>query len=461
MKTSTKKSLLLSILALVLCTAMLLGTTFAWFTDNASTAVNKIQAGTLDVQLLDASNNSLEGKTLAWQKATGAPENEQVLWEPGCTYNLQPITIKNSGNLALKYKIEITGIKGDAELNNAIVWTINGTDLGADHSLAAGASDTLTISGHMKESAGNEYQGKSIEGIGITVLATQAAVEYDSSSNTYDENAAYPIYGADEFANAVSGATSGSILTVASGSYDLPTAIPEGVTIAGVDKGTSVFQTNKTSISNDNVTIANTTIKGAGSSETSGSLNINGNNTTLDNVNYVGESGTIAIAVSTGTANKGTVFKNVNITNAFRGIQFWSLSGDTRIEDSELDVSGYTFNVDAVKPGATLTVKNTTLKGWTSYTSGIELVSFEGCHFGLNTFEYLRPYSKTELTNCDFATPGYQLNAGGDGAYTITLTNCTRQGALITPENVRTMLDSEDWNRSATLIVNGTEVAVS
>lgn len=461
MKKNTKRSLFFSVMALILCCALLAGTTLAWFTDTASTAVNKIQAGTLDVQLLDDRGNSLEGQMLAWQKAAGAPEGEQVLWEPGCTYNLQPITIKNNGNLALKYKIEITGIQGDAELNDVIDWTINDANLGADHSLAAGASAELTISGHMQESAGNEYQGKSIEGIGITVLATQDAVEYDSSSNTYDENAAYPIYGADEFANAVSGATSGSILTVASGSYDLPTAIPEGVTIAGVDKDTSVFQTNKTSISNHNVTIANTTINGAGSSGTSGSLNINGNNTTLDNVNYVGESGKIAIAVSTGTANEGTVFKNVNITNAFRGIQFWSLSGDTRIEDSVLDISGYTFNVDAVKPGATLTVKNTALNGWTSYTSGIELVSFEGCHFGLNAYEYLRPYSETELTNCDFTTAGYQLSAGGDGAYTITLTNCTRQGALITPENVRTMLDSEDWNRNATLIVNGTVVAVS
>ena len=69
-KSTTKISLVASIAALVLCCAMLIGTTFAWFTDTASTAVNKIQAGTLDVQLLDESGNSLEGQTLAWQKAT-------------------------------------------------------------------------------------------------------------------------------------------------------------------------------------------------------------------------------------------------------------------------------------------------------------------------------------------------------------------------------------------------------
>ena len=190
----TKSALFSSVVALLLCFTMLLGTTFAWFTDNASSSVNKIQAGTLDIQLLDASGNSLEGQTLSWQKATGH-ESEEVLWEPGCTYNLQTITIKNNGNLALKYKIEITGIQGDAELNEAIDWTITNSntvsELGADHSLAVGASDTLTISGHMKETAGNEYQGLSIDGVSITVLATQDTVEYDSFNNSYDQQAVY------------------------------------------------------------------------------------------------------------------------------------------------------------------------------------------------------------------------------------------------------------------------------
>ena len=184
-------------MALVMCVVMLVGTTFAWFTDTASTAVNKIQAGNLDIKLLAEDGvTSLEGATLEWQKAEGA-EGEDILWEPGCTYKLQPIVIKNAGNLALKYKIVITGIQGDAELNNAIEWTITNTsattELDADHPLAAGASDTLTIKGHMKEEAGNEYQGLSIDGIAITVVATQDTVEYDSNGNTYDARAEYPV----------------------------------------------------------------------------------------------------------------------------------------------------------------------------------------------------------------------------------------------------------------------------
>ena len=116
---STKRALLLSIMAMLLCVVLLVGTTFAWFTDSASTGVNKIQAGTLDVQLLDASGNSLEGQTLKWQKAAGH-ESDEVLWEPGCTYNTQQFYIKNNGNLNLKFKFSVSGITGDSKLVEAI-----------------------------------------------------------------------------------------------------------------------------------------------------------------------------------------------------------------------------------------------------------------------------------------------------------------------------------------------------
>ena len=103
--------------------------------------MDKIQAGALDVKLLDEQGNTIEGQTLSWKKAADGA-NQAVLWEPGCTYELQPIVIKNAGNLALKYKIVISGIQGDAELNNAIEWTITNTStvtaLDADHALAAG-----------------------------------------------------------------------------------------------------------------------------------------------------------------------------------------------------------------------------------------------------------------------------------------------------------------------------------
>ena len=196
---STKRALLGSVMAMVLCLAMLVGATFAWFTDTASTGVNKIQAGKLDVALeMKEGDNwvSAEGKTLDFVKAAGA-ENEAILWEPGCTYTLPELRVVNNGNLALKYMIKITGIKGDAKLNEAIEWTIGDVAMGAEQHLKVGESNEFTIKGHMKESAGNEYMDLTISGISITVYATQDTVESDSFNNQYDKNAAYK--GTQEF----------------------------------------------------------------------------------------------------------------------------------------------------------------------------------------------------------------------------------------------------------------------
>ena len=193
---STKRALLGSVMAMVLCLAMLVGATFAWFTDTASTNVNKIQAGNLDVVLemqnADGKWVSAEGKTLDFVKAAGA-ENEAILWEPGCTYTLPELRVVNNGNLALKYKVIITGINGSAKLNEAIEWTIGDVAMGAEQHLAAGESNAFTIKGHMKESAGNEYMNESIDGIAITVVATQDTVESDSFDKDYDAGAEYPV----------------------------------------------------------------------------------------------------------------------------------------------------------------------------------------------------------------------------------------------------------------------------
>ena len=191
---STKRALLGSVMAMVLCLAMLVGATFAWFTDTASTGVNKIQAGNLDVALemqnADGKWVSAEGKTLDFVKAAAG---EQVLWEPGCTYTLPELRVVNNGNLALKYKVAITGINGSAKLNEAIEWTIGDVAMGAEQHLAAGESNAFTIKGHMKESAGNEYMNESIDGIAITVVATQDTVESDSFGKDYDAGAEYPV----------------------------------------------------------------------------------------------------------------------------------------------------------------------------------------------------------------------------------------------------------------------------
>ena len=202
-KTNSKKALLSSAFALVLSVAMLIGTTFAWFTDTASTGVNKIQAGNLDIELQMKDNNgkwvNAEGKTLSFLVNGKIPaEGTQILWEPGCTYTLPELRIVNNGNLALKYKVVVSGIQGSAKPNKVINWTMKLDDadfiMGSEHSLAAKNNDTVdfdifTISGTMDKNAGNEYQNESIDGISINVYATQDTVENDSFGNDYDKNA--------------------------------------------------------------------------------------------------------------------------------------------------------------------------------------------------------------------------------------------------------------------------------
>ena len=191
---STKRALISSALAILACVAMLIGTTFAWFTDTASTAVNKIQSGKLDVALemsTDGANwESAEGKTLTF-KTQDNRAADKILWEPGCTYELPKLRVVNNGNLALKYKIQITGIQGDAKLNKVIDWTINDADINLteEHLLAGQKGDPFTIKGHMQETAGNDYQNLFIDGIGITVYATQYNHENDSYGPDYDQYA--------------------------------------------------------------------------------------------------------------------------------------------------------------------------------------------------------------------------------------------------------------------------------
>ena len=241
----TKHALIVSIMAMLLCVAMLVGTTFAWFTDTASTAVNKIQAGTLNValEMYDGTNwVSAEGQTLTF-KTTDNRTADQILWEPGCTYELPQLRVVNKGNLALKYKIVISGIVGNAKLLEVISFTYGtGIDINAEVSLAPNAAtEGIIIKGHMLESAGNEYRGKSIDGIGITVIATQDTVEYDSNNNQYDANAEYPVVANtqaelnDVIASAQSGSAIPTKVMLPAGNFKLEneTAQEKSITISG------------------------------------------------------------------------------------------------------------------------------------------------------------------------------------------------------------------------------------
>ena len=249
-KKATKRALLTSVMALVMCVVMLVGTTFAWFTDTASTGVNKIQAGNLKVDIVDESNESLDGKTLKFIQAVNETEKasvDNVLWEPGATFFTQGFRIANKGNLALKYKVVVSGTTGDTgllkvmEFDVVSAMTKTGSEVNFDTNpgqLLPSATDTPSVSnvyylrGRMDEDAGNEYKNMTLTGISVTVYATQLNSEFDSFDKDYDKDADYSadVWNGDiATADELGAVTSATDQTVTINSGKLLAALTEAV----------------------------------------------------------------------------------------------------------------------------------------------------------------------------------------------------------------------------------------
>ena len=204
---STKRALIMSAAAVLMSISMLIGTTYAWFTDTASTGVNKIVSGSLKVDIIGEDSDA-HIDTLNFKNAAGA-EGEALLWEPGCRYLTEGFRIANKGNLALKWKAQVN--KGTTAANEGNFDLLDVIDFylvtkAADGTKTETALDEFTgnlkktetsevyyIKGAMKTTAGNDYQGLTLDGITITVYATQDTVENDSYGPGYDGNAEYPI----------------------------------------------------------------------------------------------------------------------------------------------------------------------------------------------------------------------------------------------------------------------------
>ena len=226
---NTKRALLASVLSVALCCAMLIGSTFAWFTDSVTNTGNRIQAGNLEIDLLmdkkeDGTYTSIAGgEGDIFNEAQIAQNSNKTLWEPGKT-QIVYLGVQNKGSLALKYNIllDVTdnGLAGALEyavLDGAQAGDLAGVtdwealkamegaqtgDIAAGRTTAApngcldeiangtkDETDYFALAVHMKEDAGNEYQGKDIT-IDVTVVATQATAEEDGFGNDqYDKDA--------------------------------------------------------------------------------------------------------------------------------------------------------------------------------------------------------------------------------------------------------------------------------
>ena len=195
-KKAALRAFIISVLALLMCVSMLVGTTYAWFTDTVTSGTNVIRAGFLRLDLIDDSGASLEGEQLRFQDGEGRLL-DSVLWEPGSVWSLQDMRVKNKGNLSLRFEVKVNGIQGDQKLLDVISWsaTLGGQVFDLEEGLSAklepgAVSDEIKITGKMADMVEDEYQGLTVEGISVTVYGYQTTDEEDSFGS-YDGSAAF------------------------------------------------------------------------------------------------------------------------------------------------------------------------------------------------------------------------------------------------------------------------------
>ena len=218
-KKSTKRALLMSALSILLCVSMLIGTTYAWFTDSVTSAGNIIKSGTLDVEMYwaEGEKDVPAEDSADWKDASTTKIFDYDKWEPGYVA-VRHIKIANEGTLALKYQLKIIADGEVSELADVIdVYFVDPAAKVADRTALTDANKvdtltnvlagmpanmsgelledeyaTVTIALKMQESAGNEYQDKSIGAdFAVMLFATQLTSEKDSFDDQYDAGAKY------------------------------------------------------------------------------------------------------------------------------------------------------------------------------------------------------------------------------------------------------------------------------
>ncbi len=403
-KKSTKRALTSSILSLVLCIAMLIGSTFAWFTDNVTSANNIIKSGTLDVEMYyaDGTKEVPIEKSEEWADASEGAIFNYEKWEPGYV-EVHHIKIANVGTLALKYQLKImangevskladvidvyyadpaTKVSSRTELTDGMrLGTLTEVLSGLNTTPAAGeliakTSDTITLALKMQESAGNEYQDLSIgTDFSVVLMATQLTNEKDSFDEQYDKFADYD----GEISNAVSLAAAlqngGTFKVTSDIALDSTMTVPAGVTVnldlgtnsiaADNAKGNGALIANKGTLAIVGGKLLNNAVNGDSVISNSGTL-------TLDGVNIVGapidSTGYPAYAVTT---SGKLVVEEGTIISASRGAVSTS-------NGAEVVINGGNFVVSDAADG-----RNMTLHTIYAYGSGAKLTINDG-YFEMN-----------------------------------------------------------------------------
>lgn len=447
----TKRALLASVLSVVVCAAMLAGSTFAWFTDSVTSAGNIIKSGNLDVAL-EWANGTEALDTAEWKDASTNAIFNYDLWEPGYT-EVRHVRISNKGNLALKYEIRIAAngevskladvidvyyIKDGKQITSRTGLTdenkigtlsqVLANPYAAKGHILAGenAVDVATIALKMQESAGNEYQGLAIgSDFSIQLVATQYTSESDSFDDQYDKDAPLnfvPVATADELTKAVADGENVSLTAPIELSERLE--VKKDITINGNGNAITIPTDRVINLANiaEPITV------------------------TLNNVDLNGPT-------------QGTYT---------RGISIYDVPKVKVVMDNcSLSANYYAINLASAAPNAEIVVKNTTLTGWCAFQthSPYSNVTFENCTLiGLNDKGF-----NADGWN-DFATVvvnGYsEGNPDPDGAHggTFTFKNC-RIEANQTTGNTQYLLSVRAKNttliaENCSFYVDGTEVSI-
>ena len=466
---TTKRALLASIVSLVLCFSMLLGTTYAWFTDSAATANNVITAGNLDIEV----TYTLDGVT--WKNLDGATDLFQNgLWEPGHT-EVVVLKIENKGTLALKYSADINVVdekvgktKDNKDIVLSKILTVstctqqaidangvanstgsifpgmafnqpegwigyqttntfeNGKNIKSEKQLMPKEADYIAVKVDMATTVGNEanHKGPGFEpsiNFGINVLATQFTYEKDSFGDQYDKDAEYAI----------------GVKTV----DELAAAIENGTTAVSLSSDIDL---------NEQL-------------EVNGELTIYGNGNTIT----APANGTRVVNVTGNTEDVTVTLVGAKLDAADkeRGISFYQNSGDldVTIIDCEITAKYYGVNVASQNDKATLNIKDSTLTGYCAFQthSPNTVATFDNCVLeGVNIWSNNQQYP----TANNFATVVVNSLANNS---TLTFNNCTiiateqnpadqwqaKQAHIIDNSTGTTIV----WN-DCTFIKNGVEV---
>lgn len=383
---STKRALLMSALALLVCVSMLIGSTFAWFTDSVTSSGNIIKSGTLDVEMYWAKGTEdPNADATAWTDAsTGAIFNNDK-WEPGYT-EVRHIKIANEGTLALKYQLSIVANGAVSKLADVIdvyfvdpavqvadrtalngiepvgtlTEVLKGMPGNASGDLLATETDTITLALKMQETAGNEYQDLAIgSDFAVQLLATQLTSEFDSFDNQYDVDADYvaEVKTADELATAL---RAGGLVKLANDiSVTETLTVPAGVTVNLDLNGKTItggYQTGSTS--NHIYAIDN-----------KGTLTLKNGTINSRGVNNYG-----AITLESGTINSIDGNGGYGVRN-YAGASFVMNGGTiatTLEDDHQVDNGGYDATTLRVESGATFEMNGGVINNICDFTFAID-----------------------------------------------------------------------------------------